>query len=54
VGARASRLVDRDGVPAMSGQNPTNTRNVPPLLALSNHGYYSVLDVGHTRERIGA
>nr|GEV08991.1 putative reverse transcriptase domain-containing protein [Tanacetum cinerariifolium] len=45
-GVRTSRLIDKNGDLALSGQNPTNPGMCPPLLALSNQGHYPLLGVG--------
>ncbi|GKG56313.1 hypothetical protein Tco_0577388, partial [Tanacetum coccineum] len=44
---RAWRRGQTEDIRAMSRQNPTNTGNVPPLLALANNGHDLILGVGH-------
>nr|GEX46427.1 hypothetical protein [Tanacetum cinerariifolium] len=39
---------------ALSWQNPSNTENVPSLLAAANNGHDLILSVGHTRGDVGA
>nr|GEX05923.1 hypothetical protein [Tanacetum cinerariifolium] len=51
-GVRALRWGRNDR--ALCWQNPSNTGNVPPLLALANNGQDLILSVGHTRGGVGA
>nr|GEW41801.1 hypothetical protein [Tanacetum cinerariifolium] len=52
-GVRASRLGRHEDVPAPSRQNPTNTRNVPSLLAPANNGRDLIIGVGYPKETMG-
>nr|GEZ92679.1 basic leucine zipper 19-like [Tanacetum cinerariifolium] len=50
-GVRAWRRGRNDR--ALSRQYPSNTENVPPLLALANNGHDLILSVWHTRGGVG-